>query len=46
MIEIKEASQKLNENMEALKNNFLFRGYFRKQEREAKKKDKSSKQQQ
>jgi phospholipid/cholesterol/gamma-HCH transport system substrate-binding protein len=33
MVEIKEASRKLNENMEALKHNFLFRGYFRKQER-------------
>ncbi|MAO10538.1 MAG: ABC transporter permease [Flavobacteriaceae bacterium] len=33
MLEIKEASKKLNENMEALKHNFLFRGYFRKQER-------------
>jgi len=43
MFEIKEAAQKLNENMEALQHNFLFRGYFRKQEREAKKKDKSSK---
>ena len=28
-----EASQKLNENMEALQHNFLFRGYFRKQEK-------------
>ncbi|PKA84505.1 phospholipid/cholesterol/gamma-HCH transport system substrate-binding protein [Ulvibacter sp. MAR_2010_11] len=42
MIIIKEASQRLNENMEALKHNFLFRGYFRKQERDQKKKDKSS----
>lgn len=33
--EIKESSEKLNENMEALKHNFLFRGYFKKQEREA-----------
>lgn len=33
MVEIKEASQKLNENMEALKHNFFFRGYFKKQER-------------
>lgn len=40
IIEIKAASQKLNENMEALKHNLFFRGYFRKQEREAKKKDK------
>lgn len=34
MIEIKEASQKLNETMEALQHNFLFRGYFRKLERQ------------
>jgi len=45
MLEIKEASEKLNENMEALKHNFLFRGYFRKQERTAKKKEKSSNEQ-
>src|SRR5690606_1477230 len=31
---IDEASEKLNENMEALQNNFLLRGYFKKQERE------------
>jgi len=31
---IKEGSIRLNENMEALKHNFLFRGYFRKLERE------------
>lgn len=43
MQEIKEASTKLNENMEALKHNFLFRAYFRKQEREAKKNAKSIK---
>lgn len=41
MLEIKEASQKLNENMEALKHNFFFRGYFKKQEREIRKKDKT-----
>jgi phospholipid/cholesterol/gamma-HCH transport system substrate-binding protein len=34
MINIKEATEKLNENMEALKHNFLFRGYFRKLERQ------------
>lgn len=33
--EIKESSQKLNDNMEALKHNFLLRGYFKKQAREA-----------
>jgi phospholipid/cholesterol/gamma-HCH transport system substrate-binding protein len=33
MVNIKEATEKLNENMEALKHNFLFRGYFRKLEK-------------
>jgi phospholipid/cholesterol/gamma-HCH transport system substrate-binding protein len=37
MINIKEAAEKLNENMEALKHNFLFRGYFRKLERKERK---------
>lgn len=37
MTNINEASKKLNENMEALKENFLFRGYFKKQEKEKKK---------
>lgn len=31
---VEEASKKLNENMEALKHNFLFRSYFRKLERQ------------
>ena len=30
-------SARLNENMEALKHNFLFRGYFRKEARKLKK---------
>lgn len=34
LINIKESSIKLNKNMEALKHNFLFRGYFRKLERQ------------
>ncbi len=34
---INEGTDKFNENMEALKHNFLTRGYFRKQEREQKK---------
>lgn len=34
---IKEGSIRLNENMEALKHNFLFRGYFRKLERKQRK---------
>ena len=36
MINIKEASLKLNENMEALRHNFLFKGYFKKLERQKK----------
>ena len=31
MININEASFRLNEDLEALKHNFLFRGYFKKQ---------------
>jgi phospholipid/cholesterol/gamma-HCH transport system substrate-binding protein len=37
MTNINEASKKLNENLEALKSNFLFRGYFKKQEKAKKK---------
>jgi phospholipid/cholesterol/gamma-HCH transport system substrate-binding protein len=37
MKNIKEGSIRLNENMEALKHNFLFRGYFRKLERQKQK---------
>lgn len=33
MTNINQASTRLNENLEALKHNFLFRGYFRKQEK-------------
>lgn len=33
MVNLKESSQGLNENMEALKHNFLFRGYFKRKER-------------
>ena len=40
MTNIKEATYRLNENMEALKHNFFFRGYFKKLEKEQKKKDK------
>ena len=40
MTNINEASSRLNENLEALKHNFLFRGYFRKQERNKLKRDK------
>jgi phospholipid/cholesterol/gamma-HCH transport system substrate-binding protein len=34
MTNVNEASIRLNEDLEALKHNFLFRGYFRKLERE------------
>ncbi len=37
MENIEEGTAKFNENMEALKHNFLTRGYFKKQEREARK---------
>jgi phospholipid/cholesterol/gamma-HCH transport system substrate-binding protein len=40
MANIKEATYRFNENMEAMKHNFLFRGYFKKLEKEQKKKDK------
>ena len=42
MINIKESTQRFNENMEALKHNFFFRGYFKKLEREEKKKLKNN----
>jgi phospholipid/cholesterol/gamma-HCH transport system substrate-binding protein len=38
MKNLKASSQGLNENMEAAKHNFLFRGYFRKKEKEKEKK--------
>lgn len=37
ILNIKESSVKLNENMEALRHNFLFRRYFRKLERQERK---------
>jgi len=40
MKNIKEGSVRLNENLEALKHNFLFRGYFRKLEKEKLKEEK------
>ncbi|MGZ5304897.1 MAG: MlaD family protein, partial [Bacteroidia bacterium] len=33
VVSAKESAEKLNQNMEALKSNFLFRPYFRKQEK-------------
>ncbi len=35
MVELRESSEKLNENLEAMRSNILFRRYFRKQEKEA-----------
>ena len=40
MSNIKEASYKLNENLEAMRHNFLFRGYFRKLERKERRAEK------
>ncbi len=37
---IKESSYKLNQNMEALKHNFLFRGYFKRLERKQRRAEK------
>ncbi len=42
MKNIEEGTEKFNENMEALKHNFLTRGYFRKLEREQKKQAKQN----
>ncbi len=46
LIQIKEASEKLNQNMEALQHNFFFRGFFkkkaRKEKKEAKKEEKEN----
>jgi phospholipid/cholesterol/gamma-HCH transport system substrate-binding protein len=39
--EIKQSSERLNENMKALQHNILFRGYFRKLERKARKEAKN-----
>ena len=40
LINIKESTKLFNENMEALKHNFLFRGYFKKLERQQKRAEK------
>lgn len=40
LINIKESTKLFNENMEALKHNFLFRGYFKKLERQKKRDEK------
>ncbi len=39
MNSIKEGTYRFNQNMEALKHNFLFRGYFKKMEKEKKKEE-------
>ena len=41
MNNLKDGSVKLNENLEALKHNFLFRGYFKKIERQKRKAEKN-----
>lgn len=41
MINIEEGTARFNQNMEALKHNFLTRGYFRKQEKQRKKEEKN-----
>jgi len=43
MKNINEGTDKFNDNMEALKHNFLFRGYFKKLERQEKKSQKLKK---
>lgn len=40
LFNINEGTDKFNQNMEALKHNFFFRGYFKKLERQQKKEDK------
>ncbi|MBK8193766.1 MAG: hypothetical protein IPK76_11400 [Lewinellaceae bacterium] len=40
---LEEGTARFNENMEALKHNFLFRRYFKKLEKEKKKKEKAEK---
>lgn len=42
MTNAEQASQKLDENMEALRHNFLLRGYFRKQDKRNREKDAAS----
>ncbi|MBT8185862.1 MAG: MCE family protein [Eudoraea sp.] len=41
LVNIEEGTARFNENMEALKHNFLTRGYFRKQEKQRKKEEKN-----
>ncbi|MBG6185755.1 MlaD family protein [Flavobacterium sp. CAN_S2] len=45
MTNVNEASLRLNENLEALKHNFLLRGYFRKQEKAKLKQEKKAEEQ-
>jgi phospholipid/cholesterol/gamma-HCH transport system substrate-binding protein len=45
MTNVNEASLRLNENLEALKHNFLLRGYFRKQEKAKLKEEKKAEEQ-
>jgi phospholipid/cholesterol/gamma-HCH transport system substrate-binding protein len=40
---VEQGTSRFNDNMEALKSNFLFRGYFKKQKKEERKKSKATK---
>ena len=40
---VEQGTDKFNENMEAMRSNFLFRGYFKEQEKEQKKKESGKK---
>ena len=44
MVNLEQSTEKLDQNMEALQHNFLFRGFFRKQAREAEKAKKEQQQ--
>jgi len=46
MKNLKTSTQKLDENMEAAKHNFLLRGFFKKKEKEKKKQEEAAKKQQ
>jgi len=45
-LHLEEGTGRFNENMEALKSNFFFRGYFRKLEKQRRQKEKAQEQDQ